>query len=494
MTRRNDRSTSFHGRADGPGCARAPTTQQAREGPQEGGQGQTSSSQEPPQSVRQRDSGGQQPVEILSHNDSDGNNDSDTTRTTNETDGCLPGLSLGMMERLAVEGRRQAKLLERKQQLEASKKKFEAKVEADKRRKAEHGRLARIREEEKLQKRVDVSRTRAEARKKKQQQQLLRLQKRMQEKLYKEEQAEEIKFKKLEDMRVKQEKAKIAKREAWARKRLAQNIVQTYEKPLFRGRPGTLNHEKLHNLEQHRNRARRPPPFDPDEEAEIYKSVRRYITPNIKQPGGYVTLTPTVLERATQLLTNQNLRQVVASPRRVIDKAGEIVSRSYNNTNFFINRLHEKRMDEDMADWLTLKRQAEKPGPFTPNVYSCVNGQYSYDDPPSKWVPYAADDFFADLQEKSPRYFEEDGSMARVYETPPFPEPGPADALPQNQLLEQLHRYVSGYAHRNYPLLMGRMDESALLGMGVVVEEKIKSMLGKNGDLFYAVKEGTDKV
>lgn len=127
MTRRNDRSTSFHGRADGPGCARAPTTQQAREGPQEGGQGQTSSSQEPPQSVRQRDSGGQQPVEILSHNDSDGNNDSDTTRTTNETDGCLPGLSLGMMERLAVEGRRQAKLLERKQQLEASKKKFEAK-------------------------------------------------------------------------------------------------------------------------------------------------------------------------------------------------------------------------------------------------------------------------------------------------------------------------------------------------------------------------------
>ena len=153
--------------------------------------------------------------------------------------------------------------------------------------------------------------------------------------------------------------------------------------------------------------------------------------------------------------------------------------------------------DDDITTWLALKRKAlQKPTSFVPSVYSCVLGQASFNDPPEKWEPYPADDFFAELQEKTGRYRDEKGDLVKVFESPPFPEMSRAqdsEALPQSELLEQIHRYVSGWAHRNYPLLMNRLDESALLGMGVAVEEKIKEMLGENGDLFYAVKQGSER-
>ncbi|KAG5357310.1 hypothetical protein CJU90_6142 [Yarrowia sp. C11] len=270
----------------------------------------------------------------------------------------------------------------------------------------------------------------------------------------------------------------------------------------YRGQPGTFRFSKLLALQQYRSLSRQRPRVSAEEQekedAEISKPERKFYPETFHIKGGaYVTLQPTVLQKAQELVENPNLEEVINAPRKVLDMAAKfpVTSKVPETVNFVVDGDQQEKMDEEMLDLMELKRDIVKTPKFVPNVYSCVLGQYSYDDPPSEWVPYPADDFFSSLDAKSGRVRDEEGDLTKAFETPPIPQPSAAcdEALPQTALLEQLHRYASGYAHRNYPLLMNKLDESALLGMGVVVEEKIKEMLGKNGDLFYAVKEGTEK-
>lgn len=260
----------------------------------------------------------------------------------------------------------------------------------------------------------------------------------------------------------------------------------------FMGQPGSLTHSKLKALLQAKQRAReRLRERAAQEEGVPFAPQRRYIW----YLKGFVTVTPSLLEKAKALMINPDLKEVVNAPKRVLDRASHLRWNN-RNINYVVRPDVEEDNDENITGWIASKRQApQTPTSFTPNVYSCVLGQSSHNDPPEQWTPYPADDFYAHLQEKTGRVRDgENGELVKATETPPFPELAPPDtkALPQTQLLEQIHRYVSGWAHKNYPLLMNHMDESALLGMGVAVEEKIKEMLGKDGDLFYAVKEGSE--
>lgn len=91
--------------------------------------------------------------------------------------------------------------------------------------------------------------------------------------------------------------------------------------------------------------------------------------------------------------------------------------------------------------------------------------------------PYSADDILA----THPRYLklkEETGLR--------IPEGPPPEGLPSSMLLEQLHKYVSAWCEKNDPMMLRSMDESALLALGVCVEEAIGKMLGKEGHEAYA--------
>lgn len=260
----------------------------------------------------------------------------------------------------------------------------------------------------------------------------------------------------------------------------------------FMGPPGSLTHSKLKAILQAKRRAReRLRERAAQEEGVPFVPQRRYIS-HLK---GFVTVTPSLAEKAYYLLRNPDLKKVVNAPARVLDRASAVVfTRRF--FNYVVTPRNEEKNDENVTGWIAAKRWApQKPTSFAPNIYSCILGQHSYKEPPEKWVPYPADDFYAIMQEKTGRHHGgENGELIKTTETLPFPELATADAeaLPNTQLLEQIHRYVSGWAHKNYPLLMNQLDESALLLMGVAVEEKIKEMLGKDGDLFYAVKEGSE--
>ncbi|KAK6529904.1 hypothetical protein TWF281_009058 [Arthrobotrys megalospora] len=66
--------------------------------------------------------------------------------------------------------------------------------------------------------------------------------------------------------------------------------------------------------------------------------------------------------------------------------------------------------------------------------------------------------------------------------------------LPDSDLLKAVHRYVAEfYTAKGWDGVMGRgMDESALLAIGVILEEYCREMIGKNGDLVFLEQEGND--
>ncbi|KAG5365946.1 hypothetical protein CJU89_0350 [Yarrowia sp. B02] len=179
---------------------------------------------------------------------------------------------------------------------------------------------------------------------------------------------------------------------------------------------------------------------------------------------------------------------------RVVQERANALKHIEPRQNYFLSHKVLQEMDVTASEWARHARKANQVGPFLPNVYSCALGQHSYDSPPSSWTPYAADDFYADVLDKTGLMRDSENNLTRGFGLPTIPTPERSKALPQTDLLEQIHRYVSGWAHQNYPLMMNRLDESVLLAMGVVVEEAVREMLGKDGDLFYAVKEGAAEV
>lgn len=66
--------------------------------------------------------------------------------------------------------------------------------------------------------------------------------------------------------------------------------------------------------------------------------------------------------------------------------------------------------------------------------------------------------------------------------------------LPDSRLLEALHAYAADYIAKSGKLAaFGSMDESALLALGILVEEYIDTIIGKEGHLSYAKKKGPDE-
>ncbi|KAF3928685.1 hypothetical protein AA313_de0201200 [Arthrobotrys entomopaga] len=65
-------------------------------------------------------------------------------------------------------------------------------------------------------------------------------------------------------------------------------------------------------------------------------------------------------------------------------------------------------------------------------------------------------------------------------------------ALPDSDLLKAIHAYAADfYAAKGWDTVMGRcMDESALLAMGILLEEWCKEMIGKDGDMVFLEREG----
>ncbi|KAK6530053.1 hypothetical protein TWF694_003427 [Orbilia ellipsospora] len=65
-------------------------------------------------------------------------------------------------------------------------------------------------------------------------------------------------------------------------------------------------------------------------------------------------------------------------------------------------------------------------------------------------------------------------------------------SLPDSDLLKAIHAYAADfYAAKGWDTVTGRcMDESALLAMGVLLEEWCKEMIGKDGDMVFLEREG----
>ncbi|KAF3929032.1 hypothetical protein ABW20_dc0102047 [Dactylellina cionopaga] len=66
------------------------------------------------------------------------------------------------------------------------------------------------------------------------------------------------------------------------------------------------------------------------------------------------------------------------------------------------------------------------------------------------------------------------------------------DHLPDSDLLKAVHAYASEfYTAKGWDGIAGRsMDESALIAIGVLLEEWCKEMIGENGDMVFVEKEG----
>ncbi|KAF2090513.1 hypothetical protein K490DRAFT_4979, partial [Saccharata proteae CBS 121410] len=71
---------------------------------------------------------------------------------------------------------------------------------------------------------------------------------------------------------------------------------------------------------------------------------------------------------------------------------------------------------------------------------------------------------------------------------------GEGDELPDGDLLRALHAYCSDFYAARFGAKGARrdwrsLDETALLAMGVLIEEQAKEMLGKTGDLVFVEPE-----
>ncbi|PNS19027.1 hypothetical protein CAC42_6122 [Sphaceloma murrayae] len=94
--------------------------------------------------------------------------------------------------------------------------------------------------------------------------------------------------------------------------------------------------------------------------------------------------------------------------------------------------------------------------------------------------------------------FRRKGAPPRYEETDPYFASArlPPDALPSSDLLKALHGYASDFYARAAPL-RGKwdwrsMDETALLALGVLMEETVRERVGLTGDLAFVEGEDED--
>lgn len=192
----------------------------------------------------------------------------------------------------------------------------------------------------------------------------------------------------------------------------------------------------------------------------------------------------------TALLTNPNLRQVQAtladpSHQYLLSELTNHIAQNGRKTacNYFLWPRAVKAIATNMCGLEQYEQEIQTPK-WTANIYSAVTGRKKLSYKKKDWKPYAADDFLAKIIDTRV-----EPEFIQIDKIPDIPQPERSKALPQGDLLTQLHRYVSGWAHRNGPMLFDQLDESSLLALGVVVEEAIETMLGKSGELMYAEEE-----
>ncbi|KAG4305096.1 hypothetical protein PORY_001266 [Pneumocystis oryctolagi] len=66
-----------------------------------------------------------------------------------------------------------------------------------------------------------------------------------------------------------------------------------------------------------------------------------------------------------------------------------------------------------------------------------------------------------------------------------IPSPDPVEQLPDSGLLQALNEYVSNFSMKYpFPSLFESLDETALLALGILIEETITTLLGDGENMF----------
>jgi hypothetical protein len=69
-------------------------------------------------------------------------------------------------------------------------------------------------------------------------------------------------------------------------------------------------------------------------------------------------------------------------------------------------------------------------------------------------------------------------------------------SLPQSEMLKAIHTYASDFyattAREEGKFDFNSLDETALIAMGILIEETVREALGENGDMVFVEPEGLD--
>lgn len=124
-------------------------------------------------------------------------------------------------------------------------------------------------------------------------------------------------------------------------------------------------------------------------------------------------------------------------------------------------------------------------------VFEAAAGRITRDglaDPSSEIPPLRPDEVLYRTRNAPPRYEEDDKYFAHN-DLPSNQE------LPSSDLLQALHAYISEFYGRSEEFttqkIWGSMDETALIALGILMEESAREVLGETGD--FAFVEGATK-
>ncbi|KAF2281008.1 uncharacterized protein EI97DRAFT_472183 [Westerdykella ornata] len=147
--------------------------------------------------------------------------------------------------------------------------------------------------------------------------------------------------------------------------------------------------------------------------------------------------------------------------------------------------------------------QTERPAKRRPNVYDAIAGRVTDDGviypnrpstvkPKTKVQPLRPDEILYKARKAPVRYDESDHYFAHAN----LPED---QGLPSGELLTALHAYISNFYARSQRRVNQKvwksMDETALIALGILIEETTKEILGETGDFVFTegMEEGEEE-
>ncbi|KAG0129135.1 hypothetical protein HOY82DRAFT_611093 [Tuber indicum] len=148
------------------------------------------------------------------------------------------------------------------------------------------------------------------------------------------------------------------------------------------------------------------------------------------------------------------------------------------------------------AEPKSTKGKSAKPPIKKPNatVYDAVASRVNY----AGMINAGYEDKHGEFRRRSMRAVPADEVLARRKNAPeviPYGE-GVERMLPDTDLLIAIHQYASDFYGANGmgPASYRSMDETALLGIGVLLEESVRTCLGKEGELALIDEEAFDPI